>query len=75
MMAARCRTPLRWACPSCDAPSLTSTNERHHVDIDPRRIVITAGGSAALLLATALTVDPGDEVIVADPSYPRATAS
>ena len=44
-------------------------HERHHVDIDPRRIVITAGGSAALLLATALTVDPGDEVIVADPSY------
>ena len=47
-----------------------SYHERHHVDIDPRRIVITAGGSAALLLATALTVDPGDEVIVADPSYP-----
>ena len=45
-------------------------HERHHVDIDPRRIVITAGGSAALLLATALTGDPGDEVIVADPSYP-----
>ena len=45
-------------------------HERHHVDIDPRRIVITAGGSAALLLVTALTVDPGDEVIVADPSYP-----
>ena len=45
-------------------------HERHHVDIGPRRIVITAGGSAALLLATALTVDPGDEVIVADPSYP-----
>ena len=45
-------------------------HERHHVDINPRRIVITAGGSAALLLATALTVDPGDEVIVADPSYP-----
>ena len=45
-------------------------HERHHVDIDPRRIVITAGGSAALLLATTLTVDPGDEVIVADPSYP-----
>ena len=45
-------------------------HERHHVDIDPRRIVITAGGSAALLLATSLTVDPVDEVIVADPSYP-----
>ena len=46
-------------------------HERHHVDIDPRRIVITAGGSAALLLATALTVDPGDEVSAADPAYPR----
>ncbi|MBW3094331.1 aminotransferase class I/II-fold pyridoxal phosphate-dependent enzyme [Bifidobacterium sp. 64T4] len=44
--------------------------ERHHLDIDPKRIVITSGGSAALLLATALAVDPGDEVIVADPSYP-----
>ncbi|WP_163146895.1 pyridoxal phosphate-dependent aminotransferase [Bifidobacterium ramosum] len=43
---------------------------KHGVDIDPRRIVITSGGSAALLLATALTVDPGDEVIIADPSYP-----
>lgn len=29
-------------------------HERHHVDIDPRRIVITAGGSAALLLALSL---------------------
>ena len=44
--------------------------ERHNLDIDPKRIVITSGGSAALLLATALAVDPGDEVIVADPSYP-----
>ncbi|MDU2421050.1 MAG: aminotransferase class I/II-fold pyridoxal phosphate-dependent enzyme [Bifidobacterium scardovii] len=43
---------------------------RHGLDVDPKRIVITAGGSAALLLATALTVDPGDEVILADPSYP-----
>lgn len=44
--------------------------DRHGLDIDPKRIIVTAGGSAALLLATALTVDPGDEVIVADPSYP-----
>ena len=44
--------------------------ERHDLDIDPKRIIITSGGSAALLLATALTVDPGDDVIVADPSYP-----
>ncbi|WP_239457370.1 aminotransferase class I/II-fold pyridoxal phosphate-dependent enzyme [Bifidobacterium pullorum] len=44
--------------------------ERHGVDLDWRRVIITAGGSAALLLATALTVDPGDGVIIADPSYP-----
>ena len=58
------------ACPSCDAPSPTSTMNAIMSTSTPRRIVITAGGSAALLLATALTVDPGDEVIVADPSYP-----
>ena len=45
-------------------------HDRHALDIDPKRIVVTAGGSAALLLATALTVDPGDDVMVADPSYP-----
>lgn len=44
--------------------------ERHDLDIDPKRICVTAGGSAALLLATALTVDPGDDVIVADPLLP-----
>ena len=41
--------------------------ERHGVDLDPRRILITAGASAGLLLATALTTDPGDEVVMADP--------
>ena len=29
----------------------------HDVEVDPKRIVITEGGSAALLLATALSVD------------------
>ena len=45
-------------------------HDRHGVDVDPKRIIITAGGSTALLLSVAATVDPGDEVIVADPSYP-----
>ena len=44
--------------------------ERHGVDLDPRRVLITAGASAGLLLATALTTDPGDEVVMADPCYP-----
>ncbi len=42
----------------------------HGVRVDARRVVVTAGASAALLLATAALVDPGDEVLVADPSYP-----
>nr|WP_165777309.1 aminotransferase class I/II-fold pyridoxal phosphate-dependent enzyme [Bifidobacterium primatium] len=44
--------------------------ERHGLDVDPARICITCGGSEGLLLAAALTVNPGDRVIVADPSYP-----
>jgi aspartate/methionine/tyrosine aminotransferase len=44
--------------------------DRHGVEIDPARIAITSGASGALLLATAATVDPGDEVILADPCYP-----
>lgn len=38
--------------------------------VEPERIVITAGASGALLLAMAVLVDHGDEVLLADPSYP-----
>jgi aspartate/methionine/tyrosine aminotransferase len=44
--------------------------DRHGVEVDPGRVVVTAGASAALVLATAALVDPGDEVLIADPSYP-----
>jgi aspartate/methionine/tyrosine aminotransferase len=43
---------------------------QHGVEIDPARVIVTAGASAALLLVTAALVDPGDEVLVGDPSYP-----
>ena len=33
-------------------------------------IAVTAGASGALLLALALYVDPGDEILVPDPGYP-----
>nr|WP_269811050.1 aminotransferase class I/II-fold pyridoxal phosphate-dependent enzyme [Kineosporia rhizophila] len=42
----------------------------HDVEVDPGRIVVTAGASAALLLVSAALVDPGDEVLISDPSYP-----
>nr|WP_180204592.1 pyridoxal phosphate-dependent aminotransferase [Pseudomonas sp. SbOxS1]NYU04581.1 pyridoxal phosphate-dependent aminotransferase [Pseudomonas sp. SbOxS1] len=44
--------------------------QRHGLNIDPRRILITPGGSGALLLASALLVDPGKHWLLADPGYP-----
>jgi aspartate/methionine/tyrosine aminotransferase len=38
--------------------------------VDPARIIVTAGASAALLLACAALVDRDDEVLMPDPSYP-----
>jgi len=42
----------------------------HGLSIDPRRIVVTAGASAGLLLACAALVSEGDEVLMPDPCYP-----
>ena len=44
--------------------------QRYGVDLDPQRVVITPGGSGALLLVSALLVDAGKEVLMADPAYP-----
>ena len=43
---------------------------RYQLDIDPGRILITPGGSGALLLASSLLVDPGKHWLLADPGYP-----
>ncbi len=43
---------------------------RYGVEIAPSRIVVTTGASGALMLACAALVDPGDEVLIADPGYP-----
>ena len=40
------------------------------VAVDPERIVVTAGASAALQLITLALFEPGDEVLMPDPSYP-----
>ena len=44
--------------------------DRHGVEVDPARIVVTTGASSALLLVAAATTQPGDDVVIADPSYP-----
>lgn len=44
--------------------------QRYGVSINPQRVVITPGGSGALLLISALLVDAGKQVLMADPAYP-----
>jgi aspartate/methionine/tyrosine aminotransferase len=43
---------------------------RFGVDVPARRIVVTAGASAALHLACLALIEQGDEVLMPDPSYP-----
>ncbi len=43
---------------------------RFGVEVPARRIVVTAGASAALQLACLALVDAGDEILMPDPSYP-----
>ena len=45
-------------------------HKKHGLHVPSSRIVVTAGASAALLLASAALVEPGDNVILGDPSYP-----
>ncbi|WP_108126250.1 aminotransferase class I/II-fold pyridoxal phosphate-dependent enzyme [Saccharospirillum mangrovi] len=42
----------------------------HGVDLDPARILVTPGGSSALLLAFAASIDSGREVLLPEPGYP-----
>jgi len=43
---------------------------KYGVIVDPERIVVTAGSSAALLLTFGVLLNAGDEVLMADPAYP-----
>jgi aspartate/methionine/tyrosine aminotransferase len=43
---------------------------RYRVTVPPERIIVTTGGSGALLLALGVLLSPGDEVLMGDPSYP-----
>ena len=48
----------------------TDCERRRGVRIDPERIVVTSGSSAALLLVCSVLLDPGDEIIIPSPHYP-----
>ena len=45
-------------------------DDEYGLSISPARIMVTPGASGALLLLSALLVNPGDGVLMADPGYP-----
>ena len=43
--------------------------QKHHIDVNHSQIMITTGGSEALLIGLMSCLDPGDEVIIPEPFY------
>jgi len=46
----------------------------HGVEVDPGRVVVTVGGSGALMLAFGAIAEPGDDILMSDPTYPSNRA-
>jgi aspartate/methionine/tyrosine aminotransferase len=44
--------------------------DRHGLDLDPRRVVVTSGSSAGFLLAFTNLFDEGDRIAIGEPGYP-----
>jgi aspartate/methionine/tyrosine aminotransferase len=56
-------------------PSLRTRIARHYaeqygIEVDPARIIVTTGSSAAFMLAFLTLFEPGDRVAIANPGYP-----
>lgn len=66
------RTTLEYS-PSDGLPSLREKLTRYYnkfgISVTPEEIIITTGGSEAILLTFLACLDPGDEVIVMEPCY------
>lgn len=45
-------------------------NTHFNAPVSPDQVIITAGASGALSLATLALINPGDEILMPDPSYP-----
>lgn len=46
-------------------------SERNGIEADPDRVIVTPGAVAGIFSTLTAVVDPGDEVLVADPSWPN----
>ena len=49
--------------------ALVKYYRRYHIDLSADEIIITCGGSEAVLFAFMSCLDPGDEIIVPEPAY------
>lgn len=61
--------------PSCGIPELRLAisdyyRQRYGVTVDPERVIVTTGSSAALGMIFELLLNPGDGFLLADPGYP-----
>ncbi len=60
--------------PAKGLPALREAIAGHYqkfgLDLDSERVIVTPGSSGALQLVMNVLVDPGDEVLLADPGYP-----
>jgi len=66
--------PMKYT-PASGLPELRAAiarfyGERYDVDLDPRRVLVTPGGSGALQLALAAVLDPLQAVLSPEPGYP-----
>lgn len=48
---------------------LVSYYKRYQIDLTPQQIIVTTGGSEAILFAVMSCLDPGDEIIIPEPFY------
>ena len=49
--------------------NLVNYYAKYDIDLDPDDIIITAGGSEAVLFAFLACLNPGDEIIIPEPAY------
>lgn len=60
---------------ACGIPELREAiaglyQQRYGVTVDPNRVVVTTGSSAALGMVCELLLNPGDGLLLSDPGYP-----
>ena len=60
--------------PALGLPALREQIARYYaarfgVDLNPQRVVLTTGASGALMMLSAMNLNPGDGLMLADPGY------